>query len=74
MVLHNSTNRDEEKNKIKLFHIKVQAKKTRIDTLFDTGSQANLIHKEYVRSLEITTHPHPYPLGWVHKNSKLEAT
>ena len=73
MVLHGSNNEDEEKKKIEFFHIKVQVKQTRIDTLFDSGSQANLIAEEYVKSLALTTipHPHPYPLGWVHKKSKL---
>ena len=56
MVLHK--NEDEEKKKIELFHIKVQAKKTRIDTSFDSGSQANLIVKKYVKSLALTTQPH----------------
>jgi len=76
MDLHSSNNEDEEKKKIELFHIKVQVKQTRIDTLFDSGSQANLIAEEYVKTLALTTipHPHPYPLGWVHKNSKLEIT
>ena len=76
MVLHSSINEDEEKKKIKLFRIKVQVKQTRIDTLFDPGSQANLIVEEYVKSLALSTipHPHPYPLGWVHKKSKLEVT
>jgi len=56
--------------------MKVQVKKTRIDTLVDPGSQANLIVEEYVLSHALTTQPHPhtYPLGWVHKNSKLEVT
>jgi len=76
MVSHSSTNEDEENKKIELFHIKVQAKKIRIDTLFDPSSQFNLIAEEYVKLLSLTTQPHqhPYPLVWVHKNSKLEVT
>jgi len=38
MVLHGSNNEDEEKKKIELFHIKVQVKQTRFDTLFDSDS------------------------------------
>ena len=32
-----------EVKRIELFHIRVTSKHTKIDTLFDTGSQANLI-------------------------------
>lgn len=43
IILHNTPNEDKEKKKIELSHIKVQTKKTRIDTLFYPSSQANLI-------------------------------
>jgi hypothetical protein len=33
----------QEKERIEIFHIRVVSKHTKIDTLFDTGSQANLI-------------------------------
>jgi hypothetical protein len=38
-----SLHHQEEKEMTKLFHIKIQVKKTKIDALFDSGSQANLI-------------------------------
>ena len=46
-----------------LFHIRVITKQTKIDTLIDSGSQANLI-SEVVKQLRLTTKPHkkPYPL------------
>ena len=54
-----------EDTRIELFHIKVVTKRTKIDTLFDSGSQANFISKDLVKklNLETITHPLPYPLG-----------
>jgi hypothetical protein len=51
--------------KKKLFHIRVISKHTKIDTLFDTRSQANLIFEDIVKKLhlETTSHPKPSPLG-----------
>jgi len=62
-----SSSKGEEEKKIQLFHIKVQTKHTKIDALFDPGSQVNLISELLVRKLELETYPHlkPYPLGWV---------
>ena len=59
-----------------LFHIRVISKHTKIDTLFDSGSQANLISKEIVKKLQLETklHPKPYPLGWIRYNSQLQVT
>jgi hypothetical protein len=53
-----------EKEIIEIFHIRVISKHTKIDTLFDIGSQANLISKDTVKKLhlETTPHPKPYPL------------
>jgi hypothetical protein len=66
----------QEKERIELFHIRVVSKHTNIDTLFDTGSQANLIYEETVKKLKLETipHPNPYPLGWICDNSKLQVT
>jgi hypothetical protein len=66
----------QEKERIELFHIRVVSKHTKIDTLFDTGSQANLISKETVKKLKLETipHPKPYPLGWICDNAKLQVT
>jgi hypothetical protein len=66
----------QEKARIELFHIRVVSKHTKIDTLFDTGSQANLISEETVKKLKLETipHPKPYPLGWICDNAKLQVT
>jgi hypothetical protein len=65
-----------EKERIELFHIRVISKHTKIDTLFDTGSQANLISEDIVKKLDLETtpHPKPYPLGWICDNAKLHVT
>ena len=49
------------------------SKHTKIDTLFDSGSQANLILEEIVRNLalEPKSHPKPYPLGWACETAQL---
>jgi len=45
-----------------------------VETLFDTGSEANLIAESLVKKLilEIKPHPKPYPLGWIHDKEKNE--
>ncbi|XP_059067200.1 uncharacterized protein LOC131858147 [Cryptomeria japonica] len=65
-----------DKQRNELFHIRVVTKHTKIDTLFDTGSQVNLISEEVVKKLNLTTtpHPKPYPLGWVCNDSQLQVT
>ena len=62
-----------EKRRIELFHIRVISKHNEIDTIFDGGSQANLISKNIVKSLklETVTHHKPYTLGWVCDNVQL---
>ena len=45
--------------RIELFHIRFVSKHTEIDTLFDTGSQANLISKDLVKRLNLETVTHP---------------
>jgi hypothetical protein len=64
-----SLHHQEEKEMTKLFHIKIQVKKTKIDAMFNSGSQANLIAVDLVNKLglEVHDHPIPYPLGWVNK-------
>jgi len=59
-----------------LFHIRVISKHTKIDILFDNGSQVNLISEAIVNKLGLETKPHkkPYPLGWVCDNTKLQVT
>jgi hypothetical protein len=66
----------QEKERIELFHIRVVSKHTKIDTLFDIGSQANLISEDIVKKLKLETIPHTklYPLGWICDNAKLQVT
>ena len=70
----NETQNDKER--IDIFHIRVISKHKKIDTLFDSGSQANLILETIFMKLNLETipHPKPYPLGWVHDNAKLQVT
>jgi hypothetical protein len=65
-----------EKERIEIFHISVISKHTKIDNLFDTGSQENLISEDIVNifHLETTPHPKPYPLGWICENAKFHVT
>jgi len=59
-----------------LFHLRVFSKHTKIDTLFDSGSQVNTILEQVVQNLGLETRPHPrlYPLGWICDNSQLQET
>ena len=59
-----------------MFHIRVVTKHTKIENIFDLGSQVNLISELVVQNLCLETKPHPkpYPLGWVCDNSKLNVT
>ena len=63
-----------EKNE--LFHIRVISKHQKIDTLFDSGSQVNLIFEAIVNKLGLATTPHkkPYPLGWLNDRAQLQVT
>ena len=61
-----STNNEEnERKRHELFHIQVISNHQKIDTLFDSGSQVNLISEAIVKKLGLLTTPHkkPYPLG-----------
>ena len=66
----------DDDTRIEIFHIRVVSKHTKIDTLFDSDSQANLISEDLVKrlNLETITHPRPYPLVWICKNEKLHVT
>jgi hypothetical protein len=63
----NNESHDDERNRNELFHIRVVSKHTKIDTLFDQGSQVNLISEALVKNMGLEMKPHlkPYPLGWV---------
>jgi hypothetical protein len=69
--LHNK-----EEEMAKLFHIKIQVKKTKVDALSISGSQANLITNDLVNKLGLEIHDHCNPclLGWVNKDAKLKVT
>jgi len=60
-------NEENERKRHEIFHIRVISKHQKIDTLFDSGSQVNLIFEAIVKKLGLLTTPHkkPYPLGWV---------
>ena len=66
----------DEKKMIGLFYVRIISQHTKIDTLFDNGSQVNLISEEIVRKLglETKTHPMPYPLGWLQENTQMQVT
>jgi hypothetical protein len=65
----------EEKENTKLFHIKIQVKKKKVDVVF-YDSHANLIAKDLINNLrlEVHDHPHSYSLGWVNKDADLKVT
>ena len=59
-----TNNEEDERKRHELFHIRVISKHQKIDTLFDSGSQVNLISEAIVKKLGLLTTPHkkPYPL------------
>jgi len=42
-VSYSNMNPPHEDKRVELFHIRITSKHTKIDTMFDNGSQANLI-------------------------------
>ena len=57
-----STNNEaNERKRHELFHIRVISKHQNIDTLFDSGSQVNLISEAIVKKLGLATTPHKKP-------------
>ncbi|KAH9297980.1 hypothetical protein KI387_029662, partial [Taxus chinensis] len=60
----------------RLFQIKIQIKRTKVNDLVDIGSQSNLIYEVVEKKLGLETyeHPHPYPLGWVKKGIEIQVT
>lgn len=65
-----------EKNKLIIFHIKIQVKKMKIDALFNSGSYVNLITTDLVKKLGIKAHDHPIPyrFGWVNTEVEIKVT
>jgi hypothetical protein len=66
----------DQKKRSELFHVRVIIKHTKLDTLFDNGSQVNLISEAIVKKLglKMTPNKNPYPLGWVCDDAKLQVT
>lgn len=65
-----------DKEKIDIFHMRVITKHAKVDTLFDSGSQVNIISEAIVKKLNLETiiHTKPYPFGWVCDDAKLQVT
>jgi hypothetical protein len=51
-------------------------KQSKVDCLFNLGSQSNLIYVKIVEKLgpETQYHLHPYPLGWVKQDVELKVS
>jgi hypothetical protein len=66
----------DQKKRSDIFHVRFIVRHTKIDTLFDSGSQLNLIYEEIVKKLGLKTTPHvkPCPLCWVCDYAKLQVT
>jgi len=60
-----SCSHKEEKAMTELFYIKIHMKQSKVDCLFDTSSQSNLIFSQLIEKLWMETqdHLHPYPLA-----------
>ena len=60
-----SLHHKEDKEMNKLIHIKIQVKNTKVDALFNFGSQANLITQGLIKKLGfyVRDHTNPYQLG-----------
>eukprot|EP00253_Pinus_taeda_P018789 PITA_18789 len=70
------TDEENERKRHELFHIRFIYKHQKIDTLFDSGSQVNLIFEAIVKKLGLATTPHkkPYQLGWLDDKAQLQMT
>ena len=73
---NNFNNSSNEENIIELFYIRFISKHTKIDILFDSGSQSKLISTNLVKKLDLETVPHHKlcPLGWITKDADLQVT
>ena len=61
----------DDKKQGEIFHVRVIMKHTKVDFLFDSGLQLNLVSKEVVNKLGLPNIPHEktYPLGWVNNDA-----
>jgi hypothetical protein len=59
-----------------LFHIRVIMRHTKVDTLIDSGSQANLISEELVKQLglKMQVHHKTYTLKWINNHHQMHIT
>jgi hypothetical protein len=66
----------DERKRNELFHIRIVSKHTKIDTLFDLGSQVKLIFEALVKKMGLVMKPHPkpYPLGCVCDKEKINVS
>jgi hypothetical protein len=64
----------DQKKRSEIFHVIVIVKHTKIDIVFDSGSQVILISESIVTKMGLKMIPHvkPYPLGWVCDDAKLK--
>ena len=71
-ILHHK----EEKEVTKLFHINIQINKTKVDTLFNSSSQENIIEIDLINNfgLDIYDNPNHCPLEWGNKDVELRVT
>jgi hypothetical protein len=51
----------DQKKRSKFFHVRVIVNHTKVDTLFDSRSQVNLIFEAIVKKLGLKTTPHKNP-------------
>ena len=67
---------ENERKRHELFHIRVISKHQKIDTLFESVSQVNLISEAIVKKLGLATTPHkkPYPLRWLNDKAQIQVT
>jgi hypothetical protein len=66
----------DQKKRRELFHVRVIVNHAKVDTLFENGSQVNVISEAIVKNLGLKTtlHKNPYPLGVVCDDAKLQVT
>lgn len=69
-------NPSHEDKRVEVFHIRKTSKNKTIDTIFDSGSQANLIFEYLVKNLGLETRNHLrlYPLGWLNNSTQIKVT
>eukprot|EP00253_Pinus_taeda_P016125 PITA_16125 len=67
---------ENERKRHEIFHIRVISKHQKIDTLFYSGSQVNLISEAIIKKVGLLTTPHkkPYLLGWLSDKAQLQVT